>query len=855
MVNERRGQSEVLAIVMLIGLVIIGASSVFIVGSSAISSIQDYSQEEHDVNEIQSISHEVDTVVQSADSESSSTESSTSVDLQGGYVASDTRGPEVTIEVDDEIEYEEQIGTLERDGFVYEGGLAIHEEDERIIEEPRFNLRDQSTLLHFQEIAPDSSNFDGTFRHTETDSIDEPEDYLRVEVESEYYELWAESFEGAAGYVNAYDENTTAVLEYDLDDGPPPTAPLELGLAGETDLNPNDLPRLEFKSYDGVEYNTSNANYNIRAEAHSGNNAGEWNIYGDLRSTEDISDYEDDPQIYVEGDIMSYIDFAEPTPTPELMLGADDVSFKTESDYDGDEDITGGVYYSEDSVTIDDDVAVEDDTILIIEDDLTIEAGGELRANSPIDVYVHGDLVFDDENGEPPRVVDGSGAETLSEQPNARQISFFVHDDYDEEIRAEGPSGGSGEIKPLVTGYIHATNATVNFAGQGNAEVDMEMYGAIIADDTEGQHQNEWLRIYYDEQLGERPHPFATEGGTISVQLEQIVNADLFDQDTTIDGPAEITEDKNENILIDGTLRELEEATVAGDLFVDGDVEEIDDGIVQGSLLVDGDIEELDNATIGGDVRLTGEVSDEFDDVEIGNDLIIGSDLEELDDTHIGGDLRVEGDVTDELDGVEVEGDLIVEGDLEEFDDDSVGGNLVVGGDVTDELDGVNIGGDMFVEGSVEKMDGWSTDGHLVIMDGINDEPDGVNVGQELFVGDDVDQLDGVTVEENLSIDGEVTDEIEDAELSENLLVDGDIEELDDSTIDDDIITSGELKEDDGNTYNDLHENEHLDLEPPTLYEEYIDTDERALELPNPSEEFTHEDHEFDVRVSELELE
>jgi len=500
---DQRSQSEVVGIVLLIGLVIVGASSVFVVGNAAIGSIQEHSQYQHDINEINSISHQVESTVRSE-------EGSTSIAVQDGYVASNSDRPSVTITVDGDERYDEQIGQLARDGIVYEGGLVIDEEDNRVLNSPRFDLRAESTLLELHHLTGVSGGFDGSITHTGTAELlgGETPDVLEVEIESEYYQLWAEQFEGTNAPVTTteYERNQTVRAVFDYETGPTfPDSSLSISENDGAALNLNDMPSSWMQSYD--RHGNTGDNLVVSStvtDSNLGAGSGELVVDGDFRYDESGSEPDDSSTNFeVTGDIEPMTPL-ELNSTAEFLIDSETVDSQP---YDGTEDLSGGIYHaSNDDLSIDERINVTGTSVLIVEGDLEVDADGELVVDAAIDIYVHGETTLGRDAAI--RTVDAYDSEA---------VSMFVGGDIHVEGEQDrgGPARDQNPKGPEITGYIHGTESTIAVHGNFSA------YGAIVVDEINGDEQNDHFHFHFDERLEDRLHPYATRNTLVEMPFSQ----------------------------------------------------------------------------------------------------------------------------------------------------------------------------------------------------------------------------------------------------------------------------------------------------------------------------------------------
>lgn len=786
--QHQRGQSEIVGVILLIGLVLFATVAILAVGSTALESVQEESEYERDANEIEYVAHEIDTTIQSTDSTSE-------VDVRRGYSATD--GARVTITVDgDTTAYNNMIGRLERDGFVYEGGLVIDAEDGRVRSSPRFEFEKESTLLQFPRLEEQSGQFDGSITHTETEvPIDQPEERLAIEIESEYYEQWAAAFEDAPATVTTYDSNETVRVVYTLEPGVE-SVDQALSMTGSSFVL-NEMPETTVDSYDGGDTLPSETNGNARVEAITEdveNQGGDVHVEGEF-----VYDGED-PNNGGSGKVtasdgVSAGDVPEPYPTTEFLLDSAD-SYPRSEDYDGSGALDGGVFYSDSDLTIDDDTDVTRPSVLIVDGDLRIAEGTTLTVEEALDVHVNGEVILEED----------AEVRTVPEH-DATRASIFAA----ENVSTTGPAE--------FTGVVHATDASLNVSEE------FTLYGAAVVDNvkisSEAQNENpnhNSLEIYYDERLENRPHPFATTGAVVEKpeEREQIVDVDEFDADETISGPTTITENKTGNVLVEGDLNGIEAEKIDGSLLVDGTIQDDIEGVtITGDLLVtDKNDVPLTKFEVEGDVRVVGAISP-LEDAEIGGDLVVGKIDQRMENVTIDGDMRIYGEAGSELTDIEVTKIIAYEGLSDQLTNVEVETHVAVKNDLSNSLEGADIGGDLFVGGRASS--------------GVAD----TDIGNNMTVRDgSPNQLSEITV-------------------GDDLMVEGRLEDLADSSIDNDI----RLTEDYGTITNTTRNDTITDADPsqfPT-FDDYLEGHTVTVELPNSAAEHAGDRHAFDVRVAELE--
>ncbi len=780
-----RAQAEIIGITLLIGFVLVSAGAVFVVGSSVLSPLEAQSEQEQQIDEMESVAHEIDTMMRTGQAEGE-------VGLEGSYSLSDD-GASISFYVDGEEADTIETGQLEHEGLIYEGGLVVHEDDGQVVSSPSFELTDRSSHIHIPKLDPDANSFDGALSHNGTSAdIDAPEEELEIVIESEYYEEWADEFDTADSV--EYDDGEVTI-RYEFDHLSAVDSALNIGMSDGTDLRLNELPALDIDSYDDGEYDPDNPREEAVLETaadqqNMGNN--DFDFKGKLNSSGDVRAIDEHPNRAPTRGAHSFQDVSDPVPSSEFMLTPDD-NFVAPSG-----DLTGNVYQIDEDYEIDDEKTVRSQSALVVDGDLKIT--GDIIAEEPVDVFVHGTLELD-----------GATIET-PEGEQSDKVSLFVDDGEETTVETRN--------EPQITGLLHASNSTIDITG------DFQTYGAIVADSVEPNqnHNHDTLTLHYDERLEDRSTPYATDlSGETATVPEPAVDPDNFDADIVRNGSTSIDDDKDGNVRINGDLEGIDERTVDGDLLVDGNVaDELDEAKITGDLLVTGDVEkELDEVDIGGDLRIAGSLDDELDETDVGGDLVIGGDVDDggLDEVEIGSDLRITGDLHDELDEVEVERDLIVHGDVtDELDEADIGRHLVIGGDLSDELDEIEVTGDVFVGGAV------------------------------------TDEIDEAEIDGDLTVWGGIDEEVDEVEIDGDLMVDGDVEELDEGEIRD-IYVSGEIHEIDDTEYENKYTGDDVDTDNFPTIDDYLENHTIKYEIPDMTADHHTPAHDFDIRITEIEAE
>jgi len=503
-----RAQTEVIAVVLLVGFVLVAAGSVFVVGSAALSPLEEQSEHEQNVEEAQQIAHEIETLMRSSNGDAD-------VALREGYDVSED-GAEITITVDDDQETEIETGQLERDGIVYEGGLIVDDESGQVLNSPPFELRNGSSHMQFPTLQSESGQFDGALEQTNVDSIDTPEERLEIEIESAYYEQWADQFDNA-DEIDENDEEETVTIVYDF--SPPESTSYAMGLGSDegTAVELNDLPETEIYSYEESPNDPrANAIFAVYIdEEENQNQGGDIDIYGFYKYDDDGAE----PQTYNEnngggGNVDIYKEYGEDeqrppenttidnqTATADFLLDSVDQEY---TEYEGgDQDLEGGIYVSDDDVNITSATAKEE-SILVVKGNLTVGESDELldeegeliheerglTVDDNLDLHVHGNLTIED------------GATLGNEDFDATRMTAFVDGDV---------ILGNGDIEEEnaeLTGLVYATHSTLY-----TEDTAIVNGGVIVQQLTAADHHNhDKLSIRFDERLEDQRTPYAVEG-------------------------------------------------------------------------------------------------------------------------------------------------------------------------------------------------------------------------------------------------------------------------------------------------------------------------------------------------------
>lgn len=689
-----RGQSELLGLIMLIGFVLVSAATVAVVGYAAVGSVQDQSETERGIGEIRAVSQDITDTVYA--------EGATTTDVESGYEVDE--GATVRLEVDGTEMASYETGGFARDGLVYEGGLVV-DADGQVVTGPELTLDPGTTTFQVPVIDHEETpRFHGEIRHDHTETPDlAADERVTITIQSSYYEQWYDQFADANAVVTKDDATETVVIAYDVRDrGPRPIAnALTIGMAEGSTFDLNEMPDTHLESYDEGTFDRHDAVLATTVDGGNlGGGSGELSIQGAMRSEGDISDLEDHTQTEITGPVESFADVTPPTPTDELLVSPAEARNVSEATaYEpGDGDLEGGVYYTDGDLTLADAVNVTDETILVVDGDLALEAA-RIEAHAALDVHVHGSLELADD------AMIATGAPYRGDQ-----VSVFVADD----VGIDGEQDATDPTGPAVTGLIYATDATVDHEGA------FTVYGAMVVDDYElsdGQqanpHHNDFT-LHFDERLeGASPYATSSVEGSVLTEFFEAYDGEVHEGDYEDEG------DIDDDLLVTGQA-EVRASLIEGDLYVEdgaaidshgggGDLYvmdglEIDGGTVDGDVWVDGATTVADEANIDGDLHVDGDVdigSGTVGNVYVVGDLTIDGDPNVNGEIHVIGDLIVDGEPVG--DDVYVDGDVIVSGHLNEgldaagdvtCDGGSIDGDLAVGGDYVGDCDPATVGDD-----------------------------------------------------------------------------------------------------------------------------------------------------------------
>ncbi|USZ72677.1 DUF7289 family protein [Natronosalvus halobius] len=470
-----RGQASIIGVVLLMGFVIISATAVAVMGSSALAVVQDQSNSEHRINEMQSLSQEMRTASMSND----------------GTLATDVgefefeSGGNIQVLVDGEVVANHDMNRIVNGNLVYEGGLLI--DGERVVDSPEMDSQDGVYRLTMPVVSGDSLNEELRHKTTRSVPITDSTANVTIVIESEYYEHWETLFEDADDIETIPEDNTLKVM-FPGGKAPEPKTvenALSLGLANQQNVGLNDIPGLTADSYNSEvgSYDPANPNRNAKVAAHDDldDNMGAGSqgilIRGDFVTSGNVKknmrngshkNFEAD-NVYWDNDSIE-----KGIPTSELL--------DNPSDYSDEQlyvtgDLEGGKYYKKGLLVTSNEITVTDSSTLYVDGDLELSSSDIIvESGNELEVHVDGDLVLDDSS-----VIN-------QDAHNSLDISFYVSGD----VQIEPQENSRSEL----TGLLHASEGTLHM----NDEV--EIYGALAIDDiVTDNHNKDHLLIHYDENL------------------------------------------------------------------------------------------------------------------------------------------------------------------------------------------------------------------------------------------------------------------------------------------------------------------------------------------------------------------
>lgn len=707
---------------MLIGLVVISATAVLVVGSSALGAVQDQSESEQRVNELQSVSSSINDAIYSESDRSVS-------ELESDYTVS--KGATVTIDNGAKMSY--NTGRLERDGVVYEGGLVI--DGQSVVSAPDFNLQSESTMMRIPQIDHDgASQFNGNINYNGTTKVPiDSSDNVKITIQSEYYEQWYDQLETANANVTKDDASETVQLEYTANGPNGVQSSLRLGMSNSPSIAANDLPVLWADSYNDDEYDENNPEDNAviatTADKFEFDNKGGGNtildLRGDFRSSGDINeDLKDENKVDITGSVESNVDLPSQPETSELLLDSSD-DWET---YDPNSDLTGGLYRYDGDLTIDQDITVTNDSILVVNGDLTVS--NDITVEEALDVHVHGS------GSGPALTIEGESTSIGAADEHgddATRTSFFV--DGPVVAQANGGNGNNGggngnggnsDSGPEFTGLLHASESELMID-------DFTLYGATSVDSISSissSSNKDNFYIHYDENL-EGESPYATEDIGAS-SLRPISNPFIGQNPPEGDVNWEDESPKSGDQLVDGDAT-VDSTIINGGLGVSGDGT-LDEASVNGNLWISGDAD-IEGTTLNDDVVVLGSA-----DIEnanpISGDLWVEGDLS-LGNTIVNDDVYVDGDA--DIEGGSINGDLWVTGDIDIEDTNQVNGDIIALGDTS--INNVDVTNDVRSGGDLDIEDSPTINGEIHVAGSADIEES--SAGETLYAEGDV-SLDGI---------------------------------------------------------------------------------------------------------------
>lgn len=227
MCSSNRGQSEVIGLILLLGLSMVIIGGTVVMGGSAISDQSTQFDSENAENSISNVESEMSAVgIGSAEFRTVGV-SQTADGIY--YVDPDAGSVTITYTVDGTEEWKitRSLGTIVHNGsqrdIAYQGGGVWMKQGDftDVISSPEYHYRDNSLVFPIlQVVAPDSGVTEygnveaGT--ELESDTLEYPltEGTVKISVQSQYYQGWHTFFkERTDGNAGLYHENNTAVTE------------------------------------------------------------------------------------------------------------------------------------------------------------------------------------------------------------------------------------------------------------------------------------------------------------------------------------------------------------------------------------------------------------------------------------------------------------------------------------------------------------------------------------------------------------------------------------------------------------------------------------------------------------------
>ncbi|MFC7213480.1 hypothetical protein ACFQO4_05200 [Saliphagus sp. GCM10025334] len=471
-----RAQTEVLGVVLLFGMVLVGATAIATVGVSGLELVQDEAETERDRLEMQTVAHEIASL---GDGDRQAVGVEESYDrVEGGRLVISVDGQEV---------YNESMGRLVTDGLVYEGGLVV--QDGRAIRDPAVETRGRATQITVPRLAGET--FSGDLERTGTTAIrvEDPTANVTLTVHSAYAPAWYEAFE-AHGDARLVDGETVEVVFEGGTAPRPPTGSSAITFGETGGVTVGEIDRLWVDSYasSAGAYGGDNrgANATIRSPNALHFAAGGGGTV-DLRVERVVSGESITPGPWLEDDqIVEYADnVSVPVPTGDVIAAQD----STQGAQIGASNLTavetGGAYHTSGDLEVKNEtLRLADDTSLFVDGDLTL-ANATIIADDDLQIYVTGDLELGDD----------VQIETAGNPHRASAVRVFVAGD----IRAgEERRGERAEPDTIsLTGYVHASESTLYMHGE------LELYGALAIGDIQnmGSAQTGDLIVHYDEEL------------------------------------------------------------------------------------------------------------------------------------------------------------------------------------------------------------------------------------------------------------------------------------------------------------------------------------------------------------------
>lgn len=452
----------------------------------------------------------------------------------------------------EEVLLEEDLGSIVYDmddyEVAYQGGAVFSMADDDVnrtslVSAPEFSLNERTLTLPMVAVNPDSdfSAADGkiTIESSETngifpvpqedaDALTNPviEEDLVVEIQSDYYQAWADYFENWLGATPVFDHDNNKVTLYILNPGEEGTiddaimtsgASEEIVVAGGGDALIDSYDSRE-GSYDVSQGENATFMANVGIDIR-----GTIEIYGDVFTGGDLSlsgaatiHYDayvegaiDNPD-NIEGDIHSEanVDSAIPIDTVIEEIRNDLQSANDNNDVP---EITGNTLDTSTNPTLEEGSYLLDDLVIESGETLTLDISDgsiDILVEDSLEVYgtievVGADIEEDDERRANIyiRPDGGDRGEMIFDSQGGDDIAVTVNDDQSPAMWFYGPADTSIQVggHTELTGVLYAPS-TPSADGEATFNQHSQLYGALVSGDVTLDTN---VAIHYDEALRE----------------------------------------------------------------------------------------------------------------------------------------------------------------------------------------------------------------------------------------------------------------------------------------------------------------------------------------------------------------